>query len=414
MSSEQENELALGHENKGNDNPNSSNNLNQQNDSQNNLQQDSNYNLINEESPDSSNSQEPGNDIQESIDTMGNLPINLSSSAKTDFKKSECFSTHLDKKEDNNTKKRDLDSKNRILIEQNFIPEEPEDEKIEDKTEKYIKNSNNEDKNKNASASEKQLDEIKSVFNNGKENENNNNLSEKENIEIENNIIEQKVRNQNEKREIINNNPNNSNFVVQNLIQEEKDLHDKEKNNNDLNKEIDIPIKGNYEDIKEKSDNQCYKQLYNHLNNIDLVEFEQFADDKVNNENNNYIYEEISSLYLDKGNFEAIQGLDNNQYGEQSYDNSFYQDISQFCHEKLNNVNDNDHNLGFERNSENIIILNPENSGNPKYLHDFCKKEMGNFQKVEDCLNKQFNQKIIFNIDFLLEYEKSNDKENIG
>ena len=148
MSSEQGNELAPGHENKGNDNPNSSNNLNQQNDSQNNLQQDSNYNLINEESPDSSNSQEPGNDIQESIDTMGNLPINLSSSAKTDFKKSECFSTHLDKKEDNNTKKRDLDSKNRILIEQNFIPEEPEDEKIEDKTEKYIKNSNNEDKNK--------------------------------------------------------------------------------------------------------------------------------------------------------------------------------------------------------------------------------------------------------------------------
>ena len=103
MPKEQENDLAPGHKNKGNDNPNSSNNSNQQNDSQNNLQQDSNYNLINEES---SNSQESANDIQESIDAMGNLPINLSSSAKTDFKKSECFSTHLDKKEDNNTKKK--------------------------------------------------------------------------------------------------------------------------------------------------------------------------------------------------------------------------------------------------------------------------------------------------------------------
>ena len=42
----------------------------------------------NESQQGSGDSQEPGNDIQESIDTMGNLPINLSSSAKTDFKKS--------------------------------------------------------------------------------------------------------------------------------------------------------------------------------------------------------------------------------------------------------------------------------------------------------------------------------------
>ena len=201
------------------------------------------------------------------------------------------------------------------------------------------------------------------------------------------------------------------------MIQKEKVLHDKEKNKDYLDKEINIPVKGNFENIKEISDVHCNNQCNEQLYLLDLSEFEKFADNKVNNENNNYIFGEIYSLDdLDKGNFEALQSKYNNQWGEQSYDNSLFEDFNQYCDKELNNVNsDNDHNLGFERNSQNIIILNVNNSNDPKKLDDFCKIEMGNFQKVEDCLNKESYQKLIFKNNFLLEYEqKLCDKENIG
>ena len=102
-----------------------------------------NYQSINEESPSDNKEQD---NIQESmLDRIGNLQNNLTYAERTDIKKSECISsTHIDKKEDYNMKKKESDSKiknkkSANLNVENKIVEESEE--IENKSDSFKNNT---------------------------------------------------------------------------------------------------------------------------------------------------------------------------------------------------------------------------------------------------------------------------------
>ena len=411
MLKEQLKNSGSGHENKGKSNSIPPNNLNEKNVYQNNIEE-TNFNLIAEES---SNKQEPANtvDVPESI--YRNLPSYQTSSDKTDIKKRESYTTHLDKKEDNISKKNDLASKNKKVVGQNIsnIPEEPEDEKIEESKEYCFKKNINVDKSKNSSSNEAQI-HILTIKDYNIEEVKNNNLRY---IEKQNNIINPIEKSQNEIQKV-NSINNELYFDPIKSVQKEKVLNDKEKNINFRNNEIYIPDNGNYENIKEMYENQSN----NHLNILDLVEvYDQFIDNNLNNENNNYLFEKIYPLKilplprLDKGNFEEIQDIYNILYNGQSYDNSFYREMEQFCDFNLNNGNLKDnHNRDFDGVSENINELNLDNQDNHKNLYNFCSLEKGNFEEIESCLNNQFNANLISETNFISEYIKFCDEENRG
>ena len=406
MSKEQTKD-ALDKKNKENNNSNISNIIKNKDDDINNSDSKSspsvpNYILLNEESSINRKSEE--NPESKEIMEIGIL-ANLTSCDNTDTKKSECFSTNFDKKEVKNISNLDLNSKNKKKL---FIKDKNEIKEVseEEKNENSFKNN---EKKSNSSCCENQpnIIEIKSY-----KNQNNNNiLSEKQNIEKPYNISNVRNKNQNGEQKLKDIKHNNPNSKLENSKKNKKDFFDGKKNSICPYDKRDIAIKGNYEKIREVYENQIKKQL----NNVfQIEEYEQFIDDYFKD----YIYNEIHSIEnppvpsSDKGNFEEIKNL-YNQSDEQTYDNPFYKEADEFYDTILNNENIyDDNNQNFERVSQNIIVLNIDNYENVEHLNNFCSLDKGNLEEIEDCLNNRFNVNLIFENDFILEYEKFCEKES--
>ena len=368
---------------------------NKENDDKSPPQDLSNYNLIRDESS--------IRESEEMQDMIGNLPINLTD--KTDIRKTESPSTHLEKKDDNNLKNRDLNLKNKKNLREpnvNEIIEELEEEKNENS---FKSNVNEDNKNKN----QKIIMEIKSIVYNENQDSNNNNFSEIEKNEKEDNniIINEKNKTQNEKQNV------NRIKKAKRKKKKKKGSHNKKRKDIIylLNKK-DIQLRGNYEKIREIYGHHIYNQSNNNI----FKEYEQFIVDYLSNENNNYLYDEIRSFEipplpsLDGGNYEELQNIDN-QFDKQSDKNFFYEEYDDFCEESLNNRNaDNDNNQSFKENSANIIEINLDNS---KFnnLYNSCSLDKGNFEEIEDISNDRFNEKHIFQTNFMLEYENFCEKE---
>lgn len=317
-----------------------------------------NYQSINEESPSDNKEQD---NIQESmLDRIGNLQNNLTYAERTDIKKSECISsTHIDKKEDYNMKKKESDSKiknkkSANLNVENKIVEESEE--IENKSDSF-KNNNDEDQKEN---------NYKIVFN--KENQDNN------------------INNKN----IIDNKENNG------FVDNEDRNYPKEDNNNNIEineKEIQI-INVIIKDNNEMASPENMEQKKIIINAKEVINNSQNIEDQGNFEE---IKENLDNQY--KGQLENIFEQHNNN-------NDFFEEIDKFYDDILNNDNYNNemNNLNFKENRCYIILLNVVN----------CIEDYGNFEKIECCSNNQFNDNLFNENSFISEYDKLCDKENIG
>lgn len=345
-----------------------------------------NYQYIKEES--SSNNKDSYNIQEESMDIIRNLQNN---SERTEIKKSESCSTHLDKKEDNNIKKKKFaknkNKKSPNLTVKDKIDEESEEN--EDKNENSVNNSYEDKKENNSSSSLKNL--YNSIENNQVSNINNDNtIKDQKNKfqEKDSNLFNNKdISNQN-----VENEGNNKNEINKNENQKINEINDNinvygqnlEQNAIKLSvqkvkvKASNFEDKGNFEKIKEISDNQFNKQIYNKKF---YEEYEQSIDEKINkgifnNDNDNLNYKDI------QGNFEAIQNI----FEQKEYNNNFLQEIEQLC-------------------DRNLDILS---------LYNNFFEDKPNFEEIEYCSNNQFNPKLILENSFISEYDKLSDKENIG